>query len=248
MAAAQRLIANRAARAYRTVSHVGATTLAGIPPIHLVSESHARVYERTKEIRDGGGVITARVRTMLRLQAKAALLREWKEFLANPQLAGRRVREAVQPVLGEWMERKGKGLTFHAAQVITGHGCFGNYLCRIGKERTTRCHHCPEEADTAQHTLEHCPAWEGRRRVLRASVGKDLSLPAIIAAVAGMGDQAQARWQAFVSFCGDVMSQKEMAERIKRGEALPPDGSEAVTGRRHGDGAAVPETAPPSQI
>ncbi|XP_071580152.1 uncharacterized protein [Temnothorax nylanderi] len=84
LAAAQRLIANRAARAYRTVSHVGATTLAGIPPIHLIARSHARVYTRSKAIRDG--VITARVKRALRLQAKTTLLREWEEFLANPLL------------------------------------------------------------------------------------------------------------------------------------------------------------------
>ncbi|XP_071577164.1 uncharacterized protein [Temnothorax nylanderi] len=257
LAAAQRLIANRAARAYQTVSHVGATTLAGIPPIHLISRSHARVYEQTREIREGGGPVDwARVKRMLRLQAKAALLCEWEEYLANPQLGGRRVREAIQSILGEWVERKGRGLTFHAAQVITGHGCFVDYLCRIGKERTTRCHHCPEEADTAQHTLEFCPAWEEQRRVLRASVGKNLSFPAIMATVAGVGAQAKAKWEAFISFCGTVMLQKMIAEKIRRWKPPLPTTAGGATGRRgrardlslrYGDGDVVePETALPS--
>ncbi|XP_071637539.1 uncharacterized protein [Temnothorax longispinosus] len=205
-----------------------ATTLAGIPPNHLIAKSHARVYTRTKAIRDRGDIITARAKRTLKLQAKATLLRKWKDFLANPRLGGRRVREAIRLVLEEWVERKGRGLTLHTAQVNTGHGCFSDYLRRIGKEHTTRCLHCPEEADTAQHTLEHCPAWEERRRVLRASVGEDLSLSAIVAAVTeGVVDQI--KWKAFASFCKEVMSQKEAVERIKRREAPP--SSEGSDGR-----------------
>ncbi|XP_077262576.1 uncharacterized protein LOC143897647 [Temnothorax americanus] len=60
----------------------------------------------------------------------------------------------------EWLDSRRHGLSFHAVQVLTGHGCFGEYLCCIGKEITTRCHHCDEERNTAQHTLEDCPAWE----------------------------------------------------------------------------------------
>ncbi|XP_054000563.1 uncharacterized protein LOC128888008 isoform X2 [Hylaeus anthracinus] len=38
------------------------------------------------------------------------------------------------------------------------HGCFGEYLQRMGRESTAQCHHCGEEVDTARHTLEECPA------------------------------------------------------------------------------------------
>ncbi|XP_024870717.1 uncharacterized protein LOC112453917, partial [Temnothorax curvispinosus] len=83
-------------------------------------------------------------------------------------------------------------------QVLTGHGCFGKYLHRIGKEATTKCHHFDEVEDTAQHTLKHCPAWDEPRRVLREEVGDDLSLPAIVAAMVGR----ETRWRAFLAFCG----------------------------------------------
>ncbi|KMQ96922.1 reverse transcriptase [Lasius niger] len=94
-------------------------------------------------------------------------------------------------------------------QVLTGHGCFGEYLGRIQKERTTRCHHCGHERDTAQHILEECVAWAGERTELVAAVGRDLSLPAVIRAVTGNDDG----WKAFSSFCSKVMLQKEEAER-----------------------------------
>ncbi|XP_071650765.1 uncharacterized protein [Temnothorax longispinosus] len=155
----------------------------------LVALSQADMYRRVRNIKDEmvrrgkTPVLTLRQRTMLRQQAKETLLESWEEYLDDPQLeSGRRVREAIQPVLREWADRWGRGITYHAAQVLTGDGCFGEYLCRIGKKRTTECHHCPEGADTAQHTLEFCPAWDEQRRTLRENVGQDLSLPAIIAA------------------------------------------------------------------
>ncbi|XP_024876950.1 uncharacterized protein LOC112457883 [Temnothorax curvispinosus] len=240
MAAAQRIIALRAARAYRTVSHMGATALAGIPPIKLLAKSYAKMYEAASEIRRVHGVIPPRAKQALRLQTREALLQDWKAYLADllqtqrPQeVYGRRVLEAIQPILEEWVEgNKKRFAAFHAAQVVTGHGCFGDYLCRIGKERTTRCHYCPEAVDTAQHTLEVCPAWDEERRVLGAAIGQDLSLPALLAAVAVPGDIGKERWKKFVSFCDAVMSRKEADERVRRGEVSPP----ASSGRENSDG------------
>ncbi|XP_077275682.1 uncharacterized protein LOC143904700 [Temnothorax americanus] len=239
MAAAQRIIALRAARAYRTVSHMGATALAEIPPMRLLAKSYAKMYETASEIRRVHGTIPPKAKRALRLRIKEALLQDWKAYLADllqaqqpRKVYGRRVLEAVQPILEEWLGgSKKRFAAFHAAQVITGHGCFGDYLCRIGKERTTRCHYCPEAVDTAQHTLEVCPAWDAERRVLGAAIGQDFSLPAVLAAVAVPGENGRERWKKFVSFCEAVMSRKEADERIRRGEVSPP----ASSGRESSD-------------
>ncbi|XP_024867537.1 uncharacterized protein LOC112451863 [Temnothorax curvispinosus] len=202
MAAAQKTIAIRAVRAYRTVSHMGTTTLAGIPPIHLLTRSYAETYEAVSRVREALGEVPPRNRRELKLRSKETLLRSWKEDLADPRhLWRRRVIEAIQPVLEKWVEGiKKRNLAFHAVQVITGHGCFGKYLHRIGKERTTRCHHCPEGADTAQHTLEDCPAWDEERRALRAEIGEDLSLLAVIATTVQAGKRRRENWRSFASF------------------------------------------------
>lgn len=57
-------------------------------------------------------------------------------------------------------------------QILTGHGCFSEYLGRIGKEQTRVCWFCNCECDTAQHTLEWCPAWAGEREALMSAVGR----------------------------------------------------------------------------
>jgi len=72
-------------------------------------------------------------------------------------------------------------------QVLSGHGCFGEFLCRISKEHTAECHHCDHPHDSAQHTLEACPAWAAERTDLVVAVGADLSLPAVVGAMVGNG-------------------------------------------------------------
>ncbi|XP_024881488.1 uncharacterized protein LOC112460833 [Temnothorax curvispinosus] len=177
---------------------------------------YANVFRRTRELRIPRGKAWDRANRIIKLQAKTVLIDEWREYLANPSLPGKRTIDAVRPCLVEWLDSRRHGLTYRATQVLTGHGCFGEYLCRIGKEAATGCHHCDAVRDTAQHTLEVCPAWDEQRRVLRREVGDDLSLPAIVAAMVGN----PTKWRAFLAFCGQVMSVKEEAERIRRGEVI----------------------------
>ncbi|XP_071639993.1 uncharacterized protein [Temnothorax longispinosus] len=134
-------------------------------PIWWESQSDRRVVReavRRQAVKVRLGIVTvpARIKEALRLRAAETFLQRWKTFLENPTLMGKRI--------------------------ITGHGCFGYYLWRIRKERTTRCHYCPEEADTAQHTLEFCPEWENERRV-RETMEEDLSLPTIFERSVGEG-------------------------------------------------------------
>ncbi|XP_067208439.1 uncharacterized protein [Linepithema humile] len=145
------------------------------------------------------------------------------EFLANSyakeaiadSATGRWTIHAIQPCLPEWVDRQGRGLEFHLTQVLTGHGCFGDYLCRIDREHTTGCHHCAAGRDSAQHTLAECKAWTGECRTLTAVVGEDLSLPALVQAML----EGEEKWRAASDFCSAVMLQKEEAERIRKGEA-----------------------------
>jgi hypothetical protein len=64
-----------------------------------------------------------------------------------------------------------------------------------------------------------CPAWDGERQALTAVVGQDLSLPALVEAML----EGEDKWRAALEFCGRVMSQKERAERERRGEMPSPD-------------------------
>ena len=221
----QRRLALRICRAYRTVSYAAVMVLAGIPPVEHVADALAETFARVKAIRLRGGIVTPGTADRLRRNARRRVFEEWRATLENdPPTTGARTVEAILPCLEAWVGRGWGGLSFHATQVLTGHGCFGEYLCRIGKEPTTVCRHCDGDRDTAQHTLEACPAWAGERGVLVREIGGDLSLPAIVRAMVGR----ESAWTAFSSFCDRVMSQKEEAERRRerapggRGPLPPP--------------------------
>ncbi|XP_028162218.1 uncharacterized protein LOC114354159 [Ostrinia furnacalis] len=111
----------------------------------------------------------------------------------------------------QWVHRRHGFLTYRLVQVLTGHGCFGWYLHLIGREPSPECHECGAAEDTAQHTLEVCPAWVQQRRALTAVTGPDLALPSVVVAML-LGESA---WNAMVSFCEEVMLQKETAERAR---------------------------------
>ncbi|KAJ0170648.1 hypothetical protein K1T71_014019 [Dendrolimus kikuchii] len=77
-------------------------------------------------------------------------------------------------------------------------------------------HHCSASAeDTALHTLHECSAWDEQHRALGAIIGFDLSLPAVIAVMAG----SSSSWDAVASFCEAVMPAKEAAERERERES-----------------------------
>jgi len=160
----QRRMAIRAARGYRTISHAAATVLTGMPPLDLAARMYSNMYRRVRGIRDNGAEIIGRIRRVIKDQARRSMVLEWQRSLEDPHIAGKRTVEAIRPFLPEWIERvKREGITYRMTQMLTGHGCFGEYMCRIGKERTAECHHCDHPHDSAQHTLESCPAWVAER-------------------------------------------------------------------------------------
>ncbi|XP_025156067.1 uncharacterized protein LOC112588919 [Harpegnathos saltator] len=132
--------------------------LAGSPTVELLAEERYLLYWRIKELREEGEGLAARDLKALKIQARARVLDKWSAELADPRGFGLQTAEAVRSCLPKMADRRGRGLSFHLVQVLTGHGCFGKNLHRIGKEPTTECHHCPGPVDSAHHTLTACEA------------------------------------------------------------------------------------------
>lgn len=94
---------------------------------------------------------------------------------------------------------------YQVTQMLTGHGCFGEYLHRIGRAPTLFCAHCGRAIDTATHSRF---VRYGMRPGLRAYVDHDLSLSSVLAMLG-----SEENWHAVLLFCERVMLQKEKAER-----------------------------------
>ena len=207
----QRRMAARAVRAYRTVSFAVVTALAGMPPVDLLSRERADLYWGRKALVAGGEVPTASAVAEMKEGARARTVEEWRKLLDRPEMRDSYgVIEAVQPLLAEWAgEGHGAVISYRMAQVLTGHGCFGEFLCRIGKRETGVCYHCGDISDTVWHTLARCPAWGEQRRVLVAHIGGDPTLSSLF----GLMLRSEEGWRAVSSFCEAVMSRKKEAAR-----------------------------------
>ncbi|PZC83970.1 hypothetical protein B5X24_HaOG206316 [Helicoverpa armigera] len=149
----QRVIAQRVARAYRTVSFAAACVLAGTPPWELEAWVLARVYDWKAAQRALDRHPDPIEREEVREEARELITGHWAEDLASATF-GRRTLDAIGPVLNGWLDRRHGCLSMRLVQVLSGHGCFGSYLHRIGREETPQCHHCEAEVDSTEHTLE----------------------------------------------------------------------------------------------
>ncbi|KAL0809929.1 hypothetical protein ABMA28_010785 [Loxostege sticticalis] len=230
MRRAQRHLAIREIRGYRTVSADASLALAGSMPWDLHALVLAALYQWRGDQRSQGQRPAPREVEAERARLEQSAVERWRDRLAVSQ-AGRRTCQALLPVLEEWMRRGHGRLSYRLTQVLTGHGCFGAYLALIGRELTGRCHHCDgREEDTAQHTLESCPAWAREREDLIAVVGGDLSLAAVVARMAG----SREAFAAVQTFCESVLLQKEEAERVREASADAPMIRRRRTGRWRG--------------
>lgn len=204
----QRAYALRVIGAYRTVSFDAACLLARLPPLIIVAQARKRIYERISDLRMAPDWSLDREREIK--QENALIFRQWLICLQGRRIAGTRTRDAILPSFNEWISRKWGCLGFHATQLLTGHGCFGTYLLRIGKVNTDICTFCLTGPDSPEHTLSECPAWTSERNLLRSFVDRDCSLMGIVRAISTSAEA----WSAFVHFSSQIMKAKEAAERM----------------------------------
>ncbi|XP_026313803.1 uncharacterized protein LOC113225649 [Hyposmocoma kahamanoa] len=194
-------MAVRAIRGYRTVSGDAACALGGAPPWELEASVLEATYRCRADATDRGERPSPEELTRVHRAAKHMPRREWVENLQSAGY-GTRTIQALHPVLTVWRKRKFGSLTYRLVQVLTGHGCFGDYMHKFaGREATPECHACGAASDSAQHTLEVCPDWSTQRSTFVVEMGSDLSLPGVIKAML----ISVRSWQAMVAFCEDVM-------------------------------------------
>ncbi|XP_046743167.1 uncharacterized protein LOC124409530 [Diprion similis] len=196
------------AAAYRTASFVAAFLPTRAPPLGLVADARARAFNRMRELQHAGDTASGLGRELA--AAEGLRVREqWKANTERSDLPSERIRCAIRANWEEWFNRSHGGMSFRLTQVMTGHGYFGSFQCRIGKIANPTCEHCGRAADTVEHTVEVCPAWHKEREILRATVGEDLTLTSLVRAMA----RSREGWAAVTRFADQVMTRKERAER-----------------------------------
>lgn len=208
-----RMVAIRIIAGYRTISLDAACLLARVPPLIMIAELRGNTYLRMKELRNNNEVDERSVRGLK--EEEIRLLRErWRTHLNRANVAGGRLVKAIQPKFEEWLDRSYGFLTYRLTQLLTGHGCFAAFLCRINKLESPSCLECDGlERDDEDHTLRTCEAWRVQRDALNEIIGPRLYIEDVINAMLDGED----KWRAVASFAETVIAKKEEAERQREG-------------------------------
>lgn len=197
MSSPQRKMALRIASAYCTVSNAAIMVVAGIVPIHILTEERAEVErDRRNGIQIGIAKQEARTRAMARWK------REWDET-SN----GRWTHRLIPDVQG-WMKMKRRSMGYHTTQFLTGHGCLNAYLYRFKKRRDGEFMYCGHAQDDVEHTFFECDRWWRQRREVEVALGFEITPERIGAAII----HSKSRWDAVVNFVKIVLTKKEADE------------------------------------
>lgn len=182
----QRQAALRVCSAYRTVSKEAVLVIASMLPLRQLGAA------RTAQA-DGQPKNTSMENALIQWQLR------WRDATT-----GSWTRRLI-PDLGPWLGRKHGLVDFHLTQVLSGHGCFGAYLYRMGLRADALCEVCDAD-DTAEHMFFWCSRWEALRAQCFTSVGTlttDTLVPTML--------RGQMEWSAIQRFCKDALSLKGSA-------------------------------------
>jgi len=111
-----------------------------------------------------------------------------------------------------WFNRKSGAVDFHLTQVLTGHGCFRQYLKRIGKLEVSSCIDCQAAIDDAEHAIFVCDRWWRDRRTLEVTLGQWLRPENIVELMMRSPDN----WKVISKFINNLLSTREEEERIRQ--------------------------------
>jgi len=122
-----RRAAQRICCAYRTVSRISATIIAGIIPPEYVALRLTYIYEEIAQRKEWGIKLTHGEELSLYSQARVQAFTYWKKYLdsLNDEDPGVRVRKAFLPVLKEWIERRHGTVIWH---VLYGSNSYRSWL------------------------------------------------------------------------------------------------------------------------
>jgi len=117
----QRTIALRTAMAYRTVSTAAIMVVAGVVPAHLLAWERTERYEIRRDPN----------KAALEKEIREEVLKKW-QIEWDKEVTGRWTWRFIRDAKS-WFNRRSGAVDFHLTQVLTGHGCFRQYLKRMGK-------------------------------------------------------------------------------------------------------------------
>lgn len=212
LSAVQRLCALRATCAFRTVSEDAAGVIASLLPLHILAEERRHLYEQR--------ISSAPSRSQDREEARRMSLIKWQaEWDASTK--GRWTYRLIAR-LDSWINRKHGETNYYLTQLLSGHGCYREYLHRFGHEESPECPNGCKIVENAEHVFFQCPRFEADRAELERALEGSVTPENLVERML----ESETNWSAVSNFATVVLRKLRVEERARRERVQHPPSQE----------------------
>ncbi|CAB0030250.1 unnamed protein product [Trichogramma brassicae] len=140
------------------VSYDATYVIAGVPPLALLADERARIYQRRPEdVKE-----EERRETLNRCQDR------W-----DRASKGRWTHRLI-PNITEWVERGHGQVDYHLTQLLSGHDYFKSHSQRYDNTLSALCPTCPITVEDAEHVFFRCPRFHEERERLQQVLQEEI--------------------------------------------------------------------------
>ncbi|CAB0042828.1 unnamed protein product [Trichogramma brassicae] len=168
------------------VSYDATYVIAGVPPLALLADERARIYQRRPED--------------VKEEERRETLRRWQDRWDRAP-KGRWTHRLI-PKIAEWVERGHGEVGYYLTQLLSGHGYFKSHSQRYDNTLSALCPACPSTIENAEHVFFRCPRFQEERERLQQVLQEEIE-PENITRLMLM---SAGKWLAVASFAQSVVT------------------------------------------
>ncbi|CAB0033753.1 unnamed protein product [Trichogramma brassicae] len=140
------------------VSYDATYVIAGVPPLALLADERARIYQRRPED--------------VKEEERRETLRRWQDRWDRAP-KGRWTHRLI-PKITEWVERGHGEVGYYLTQLLSGHGYFKSHSQRYDNTLSALCPACPSTIENAEHVFFRCPRFQEERERLQQVLQEEI--------------------------------------------------------------------------
>ncbi|CAB0038697.1 unnamed protein product [Trichogramma brassicae] len=166
------------------ISYDATYVKAGVPPLTLLADERARIYQRRPEdVKE-----EERRETLGKWQNRGASKGRWTHHLI--------------PNIAEWLERGHGEVNYYLTQLLSGHGYFKSHSQRYDNTLSALCPACPTTIEDAEHVFFHCLRFYEERERLSQVLQEVIEPENIVRLML----ETASNWMVVASFAQSVVS------------------------------------------
>ncbi|GBP70071.1 Retrovirus-related Pol polyprotein from type-1 retrotransposable element R1 [Eumeta japonica] len=168
-----RMSALRVASAFRTVSEEAVCVISGTLPLRVLAKERRNLYHRK--------TTTTLSAEELRIEERQKSIARWQRQWDAAE-KGRWTHYLI-PRIDVWLNRSHGEVNFYLTQMLSGHGCFREYLHRFKHDNSPECPSCPGVIENAKHVFFECPRFYPQRDQLENVLQQSIQPETIVEAM-----------------------------------------------------------------